>query len=256
VNHETHRTIISPDKHPVPLIMIADAHIRRRPSDGDTFFDMLAALERGPGDVVFIGDIFDLWIALPRYENALHRAFLSWCRRQKAHRRIGFIEGNHEFFLARGHATAFTWCTDLPWWRDVEGHLFCHGDRINRNDRNYLAFRKLTKNPVTKAIARVLPMGPNLVNIIKRRLKQTNEAFRKSLPLDLLQAFAEARFAEGVTRIFIGHFHQAFHYRGRQGGELNALPDWSSRGWISILPADRGSLQQGSWQKLLPTVCD
>ena len=99
--------------------MIADAHIRRNQSDGGAFFDMLAALEGGPGDVVFIGDMLALWIALPRYENALHRAFLSWCRRQKAHRRIGFVEGNHEFFLARSHATAFTWSTDLPWWRDV-----------------------------------------------------------------------------------------------------------------------------------------
>ena len=98
-------------------------------------------------------------------------------------------------------------------------------------------------------------MGPDLANIIKRRLKQTNQAFRKSLPLDFLQAFAEARFGEGVTRIFVGHFHHAFHYRGRQGGELNALPDWSSRGWISVLPADRGRLQQGPWQNLLPTVC-
>jgi hypothetical protein len=81
--------------------MIADAHISRTQGNVEAFFEMLAALEDGPSDVVFLGDIFDLWVALPRYENEQHRMFLSWCQRQKGHRRIGFVEGNHEFFLRR-----------------------------------------------------------------------------------------------------------------------------------------------------------
>jgi UDP-2,3-diacylglucosamine hydrolase len=234
--------------------MIADAHISRNQGNVAAFFEMLTALEDGPGDVVFMGDIFDLWIALPRYENAPHRMFLSWCQRQKGHRRIGFVEGNHEFFLAQGHAAAFTWCTHFPWWRDVEGNLFCHGDRINRDDRNYLVFRQFIKNPITKALLRGLPQGPRLVQHVKRRLKQTRRVFHKTLPRNQLQAFAEARFAEGVARIFLGHFHQSFHYRGPHGGELDTLPDWFSQGWISVLKADGGALQQGPWQDILPAA--
>lgn len=234
--------------------MIADAHISRNQGNVEAFFEMLTALENGPGDVIFMGDIFDLWVALPRYENSQHRMFLSWCQRQKGHRRIGFVEGNHEFFLAQGHAAAFTWCTHLPWWRDAEGNLFCHGDRINRDDRNYLVYRKITKNPITRTLVRGLPQGPRLVQHVRRRLKQTRRVFHKTLPQNQLQAFAEARFAEGVARIFLGHFHQSFHYQGQHGGELDTLPDWFSQGWISVLDADGGALQQGPWQDILPAV--
>ena len=254
VDRKTQRAIISPNDHRDPLVMIADAHISRNQGNVGAFFEMLTALEGGPGDVVFLGDIFDLWIALPRYENEVHRTFLSWCHRQKRHRHIGFVEGNHEFFPAQRHAVAFTWCTHLPWWMDAEGNLFCHGDRINRHDRNYRLFRKITKNPFAKAFAQGLPPGPRLVRHLRRRLKKTRRVFHKTLPRDQLQAFAEARFAEGAARIFLGHFHQTFHYRGQHGGELDTLPDWFSQEWISVLKADRGALQQGPWQDILPAV--
>ena len=254
MNRQTHRATIVPRGHRRPLILIADAHISQTRGNVDTFFEMLTVLARCNGDVVFLGDIFDLWIALPRYENACHHRFLSWCRTQKSVRNIGFIEGNHEFFLAQGHSAAFTWCTHRPWWLDDEGNLFCHGDRINRHDRYYLAFRQCTKNPIAKILIQGMPLGPRLVNDIKQRLKQTNKAFRKTLPLDQLRTFAEARFAQGAARVFLGHFHQAFQYHGQQGGALHTLPDWFSREWISVLPADRSILQQGYWQDILPNL--
>jgi UDP-2,3-diacylglucosamine pyrophosphatase LpxH len=233
-------------------VLIADAHVSRSRGNADAFFRMLAALERGPGDVVFLGDIFDLWVALPRYEDDLHRAFLSWCRQQKMDRRVGFVEGNHEFFLAQTHAGAFTWCTQHAGQLDAEGLLFSHGDRINRRDRNYRLFRRLTKNPAAKMLMAALPFGPRLVHHIKLAMKGTNQQFRKNLPVNQLHQFAEACFAQGTTRIFMGHFHHGYHYRGAQGGDLHTLPDWFSQGWISVLPSDRSELLQGHWQGLLP----
>jgi UDP-2,3-diacylglucosamine hydrolase len=237
-----------------PLVIIADAHVSRRRQNAEAFFEMLALLEQGAGDVVFLGDIFDLWIALPRYENDMHRLFLSWCRCQKARRQVGFIEGNHEFFVARRHAAAFSWCTQRAWWQDTDGNLFSHGDRINRRDHAYLAFRKLTKNPVARTILRGLPWGPSLAQRVKLGLKDTNRAFRKCLPADQLQEFAERRFREGAVRIFVGHFHRPFNYRGQRGGELNVLPDWYSHGAISLLPVDGRGLRQGPWRELLPIL--
>jgi UDP-2,3-diacylglucosamine pyrophosphatase LpxH len=85
----------------VIMIIIADAHIDEACGNDTDFFRMLHALENNDHDVVFLGDIFDLWIALPRYEKNSHRQFLSWCQEQKSHRSIGFIEGNHEYFVAQ-----------------------------------------------------------------------------------------------------------------------------------------------------------
>jgi UDP-2,3-diacylglucosamine hydrolase len=237
---------------PRPLVLITDAHISRRRGNTEAFFSMLAAVEKGAGDVVFLGDIFDLWIALPRYENDDHERFLTWCRKEKQRRRVGFVEGNHEFFVAQTHSEAFSWCTQHAWWQDAGGRLFCHGDRINRADRRYLAFRRVTKNPLSRLIMRGLPTGPQLAERLKRGLRATNPAFRKQLPMDALRAFAEAQFHEGITRIFVGHFHRSFHYRGGQGGLLDTLPAWSRQGWVSVLHPGDDALQQDSWRALLP----
>jgi len=235
-----------------PLVIVTDAHVSRELGNSSAFFAMLALLEKGGGDVVFLGDIFDLWIALPRYEDDLHSRFLSWCRRQTSRRQVGFIEGNHEFFLAREHAADFSWCSHAAWRQDAEGNLFCHGDRINLTDRNYLIFRKLIKNPIARIFLYGLPLGPRLVHTVKDGMKGTNQAFRKSLPREQLREFAESRFRQGARRIFAGHFHQSFHYQGSRGGDLYTLPDWHSAGWISVLPGDRCGLQEGAWQDLLP----
>ena len=128
------------------MIIITDAHISKSKGNHASFFKMLESFERNSRDLIFLGDIFDLWVALPRYEEEIHREFIAWCRRQKIHRTIGYMEGNHEFYLANERASDFTWCSMDAWRRDAAGALFVHGDRINRKDKNYLAFRKLAKN--------------------------------------------------------------------------------------------------------------
>jgi len=90
------------------------------------------------------------------------------------------------------------------------------------------------------------------VHHVKDRMKGTNRAFRKSLPQEQLRQFAQNRFREGALRIFLGHFHQSFHYRAARGRDLYTLPDWHSEGWISVLSGERGGLRQGAWRDLLP----
>ncbi len=194
---------------------------------------MLDNLDRSDDDLVFLGDIFDLWVALPRYENELHRRFVAWCRGQKQRRAIGYIEGNREFFLTLNHADAFTWCSSGPWHRDRAGLLFCHGDQINQNDVRYLTWRKLSKNRIARMLLTGLPLGPALAEHLKRRLKDTNAAFRRRLPVEQFAAFAEARRREGVQAVFAGHFHQAYTHQHPDGVQLHALPAWLGSGCVS-----------------------
>ena len=141
------------------------------------FFSMLRALEKSAEDIVFLGDIFDLWIALPRYERAIHHRFLSWCADQKLRRGIGFIEGNHEYFLARRKGRFFSWCTNGAFWKDGCGNIFCHGDQVNRLDRNYLWFRRAVKNDLSQTALRWLPLGPGFVEQVKGPVETHQSAF-------------------------------------------------------------------------------
>ena len=53
--------------------------------------DHLAALK--PAGILFLGDIFELWIALKGYEMPEHKRFVDWCRSHSKNMEIGFIEG-------------------------------------------------------------------------------------------------------------------------------------------------------------------
>ena len=122
-------------------LMIADAHLTCLGPE-DEFFRVLDDVSRLPGDIgiIFLGDIFDLWIALRGYENGEHRRFLEWCRREKSNREVVFLEGNHEFFVAKKYADNFTYIGEDSF---QDGLLqWLHGDRINGSTSRSQSLRK------------------------------------------------------------------------------------------------------------------
>lgn len=232
------------------MIIITDAHVSETNGSQTAFFEMLDFFKDGQQDIVFLGDIFDLWMALPRYENDIHHRFVAWCREQKKQRTIGFLEGNHEFYLAAGKPQAFSWCSAGAWYRDDTGSLFVHGDQVNRRDRNYLIFRKLIRNRLTQRILYYLPCGPRLAEVVKRRLKQTNHQFKKNFPRREIEAFAESRFAEGADPIFMGHFHREYVYRNPASKALYVLPDWQSTRKVTVFDQKAKQATFLNWQEI------
>ena len=232
------------------MIIITDAHVSKDQGNYKDFFKMLKSLEKNSQELVFLGDIFDLWIALSRYENDIHRNFIAWCHEQRHHRTIGYLEGNHEFYLADERGEAFSWCVKGPWRKDGKGSLFVHGDQINRNDRNYLIFRKLVRNNVTKLIIRYLPFGPTIAKAVKRGLKKTNNKFKEHLPRDEIEFFAESKFAEGIDIIFVGHFHKEYYYQRNRSKELYAVPDWYSSQKVTLFDRASRKVESVPWREV------
>jgi len=233
------------------MIIVTDAHVSKARGNDTEFFQMLAAIESTEHDLIFLGDIFDLWIALPRYETDIHNNFISWCREQKKNRTIGFLEGNHEYYLADQKAAAFTWCSNDAWWQDDAGTLYVHGDQINRQDKNYLRFRKLSKNSIAKYILRSLPFGPKIADSIKKGLKKTNKQYRLQLPWDEIIFFADNRFAEGIDTIFMGHFHQEYCYDNQESKKIYLLPDWLGTQKAALFQKDPLKISTIPWRELL-----
>jgi UDP-2,3-diacylglucosamine hydrolase len=232
------------------MIIVTDAHIDKAAENHIAFFQMLEALEKTDHDLIFLGDIFDLWIAMPRYEEDIHDQFSAWCRNQKTIRAIGFLEGNHEFYLADEKPETFTWCPKNACRRDNTGVLFVHGDQINRKDKIYLGFKKLTKNKITKFILRTLPCGPSLIGSLQGGLNRIDNKNRGYLPEEEIEKFAESRFAEGVDTIFAGHFHREYRYRNYESKELYVLPDWLSTQKITIFQECPKLIKSIHWKEL------
>jgi UDP-2,3-diacylglucosamine pyrophosphatase LpxH len=232
------------------MIIITDAHISKASGNHATFFKMLEFFEDIQQDLIFLGDIFELWVALPGYESDIHHAYIEWCRDQKKYRTIGFMEGNREYYLAAEKPQAFSWCSADAWYRDEAGNLFVHGDQINRRDKNYLAFRKLLKNRVAQFILNCLPFGPRLTESFKRRLSHTNTAFRLHLPRDEIKTFADSRFAEGVESIFVGHFHREYAYRNPDSKALYIMPDWFSTQKVTLFDQESQKATYLHWEQI------
>jgi UDP-2,3-diacylglucosamine pyrophosphatase LpxH len=233
------------------MIIVTDAHVSKARGNDTAFFHMLAAIENTEHDLIFLGDIFDLCIALPRYETEIHHHFTSWCREQKKNRTIGFLEGNHEFYLASHRAEAFTWCSNDAWWQDEAGTVYVHGDQINRRDTNYLRFRKLGKNRISRYILRWLPFGPNIADSLKKGLKNTNMQSRLQIPWDEIKSFADNRFAEGVDTIFVGHFHREYGYGNQESKKMYLLPDWLGTQKVSLFQKNPLKISTRPWRELL-----
>jgi UDP-2,3-diacylglucosamine pyrophosphatase LpxH len=234
------------------MIIIADAHIVDTRGGECGFFHMLRAIEKTDLDVIFLGDIFDLWVALPRYEKDIHKLFISWCNNQKNYRTVGFIEGNHEYFVANEKNSCFSWCSDAASFKDDYGNLFCHGDQINRKDRNYLRFRRISKNKISKTFWRLLPFGPHFGMLLKHALKKTNLEFRKHLPEDMIMEFAKSEFKVGTSKIFVAHFHQTYEYRYDQDKTLYVLPAWYNTEQITLYDREAENVNSLHWREILP----
>jgi len=230
------------------MILISDAHINCDGEATDQFFSMLKKISATNHDVIFLGDIFELWIALPRYEQEVHLRFLDWCKSEKQNRSIGYIEGNHEFFLNENYAQCFTWCTTDLWHDSGSQILFSHGDMVNKYDISYRRFKKATKNSLTKFLAQYMPLAPQLVKYLKKKLTNQNKQ-RGYLPEDMLRDYADETFSESVSSIVLGHFHREFHYQNGIN-DLYSIPDWMETGKVSIYDNSIKMLKSHHWSEI------
>ena len=204
-----------------PLILVADPH----------WTEELTGLERAAAahpeaDWLFLGDLFDVWIA--GLESPSQHGFLAWVDgRRQAGRWVGLWSGNRDFFLDR-HVTRFDYVGEgLGGGLPEEALAFEHGDLVNGADLAYRAWNLLSRSAPAWLFVRLLPAaaGRSLARALERKLRTTNRNYRLAFPE---RAFVAAA-AEHPGRTFLtGHFHT--HH---QLGNSIALP-WAHDGAFMV----------------------
>jgi UDP-2,3-diacylglucosamine pyrophosphatase LpxH len=231
------------------MILIADCHASPRRGNEAEFLQMLEHIARTPHDVVFLGDTLEFWIALPGYEQDLHRRFLAWCRQESSRRQVGFVEGNHEFFVAHRHAAAFSFCaTDEH--VDQAGRLFIHGDTINRADRSQRLLRAVVKSRVIRWAEQVVPGATRIARLIKGHFEARSQAQPKYFPEAQVEAFADAWFRRGVKAVYMGHFHDARVEETPTGCICQVLPPWCGTGLVGVIPDGGSRAEVKPWREI------
>lgn len=245
------------------LALIADSHVSPLPPshpgmpDADDFFAMLDALARSPHDILFLGDNLDLWIgSADAYENDVQRRFRDWCRQQRHHRRLLFVEGNHEFYICRHFADCFTRCAETT--LTEHGRLFVHGDVTQRALGFHRIFRRLAKNAFGDWMMAHLPGGVAFAAAMKRLLSHRHREGVGNergdwMPREDVERWvaAEGR-RHGVAEVYMGHFH--FACQGERGGvRYRVLPAWKYDGAIGLLDEETGDCRVAPWRTALDT---
>jgi UDP-2,3-diacylglucosamine hydrolase len=243
------QTIALPEG-PGYVYLVADSHLGDVRAPGPEFAAMLNGLPDARA-VVFLGDLFQVWLALPKYWDAQARAVLDGFRAlQAAGTRTVFVVGNREFFLPRSDAEARA--RGVPFDAIVPGaavltwagrrYGLTHGDVVNRRDSQYLKWRRFSRGRGFEALFRAMPaaLARRIAHRLERALSTTNREIKIQYPADELAAFAAA-VLPGLDGFFIGHFHrdEAIGAPG-QTATLRIVPDWFSRKAVVRLDAAGG----------------
>ncbi|HEX9798610.1 MAG TPA: metallophosphoesterase [Thermoanaerobaculia bacterium] len=215
------------------VAIVADAHVGGPGGPvGPLLAQLVEVAARRPERLVLLGDVFQVWVGYPQYETPQIRSFLGAVGVVRAAGvPVHYIEGNRDFYLAESAgATAFDSVgSELAFESGGVRYLAVHGDGLNDRDRQYLAWRWLSKSALSRLVVRSLPARAvgRFVASTERRLTGTNFKHKIRVPEEAIRRYGERRLAEGHDVLLLGHFHQARAWR-IAGGEIRLLEAWFS----------------------------
>ena len=237
---------------PQYLLMVTDAHLNGGEKQ-EAFFDFLSGISDLPDTcaAAFLGDIFDLWFALPGYETADQKRFMEWCDAEKAKRKIYFVEGNHEFFVASRRKKHFTVLVS----REIRlgDLLLVHGDQINSADWQYRLLRFILRNPLTRVLTMCGALGgvgPALSWKIRHGLAKVNVEQKKRFPEQEVLDYLKKTSRRGVRQVVAGHFHHARAMEG-SGCRFTVIDSFAKAGGAALYDASAEKLESGPCCELL-----
>jgi len=218
------------------VALLGDAHLRERDAEVEAFIRFLDTLPRDIGTLAILGDLFAIWIGRPELVRPHHRSVVDALRRLRGRGcRLIYVEGNHDFLLVPLYQGDPFDRLEADALEEVLGgrraHL-AHGDLVNTRDRQYRAWRALSKNRLFFASFSLLPAAARrrIAEVLERSLAGTNLEFRRGFPLAECEAYARSRLRAGDELLVFGHFHEERRLDYEEGGR---------RGSVFVLPAWR-----------------
>jgi UDP-2,3-diacylglucosamine hydrolase len=213
------------------IALLADAHIGGPGGEAGPLVEQVDGLyDAGCRRLIVLGDLFQIWVADPRYETSEVRDVVAALERLRARGvRLDYIEGNRDFFVAgSGYARVFDSVgTELTFSSGGIGYLVVHGDGLNDRDRQYLFWRWLSKSPLSRFLMFHLPrsIAQRLVQGTEQRLAGTNFKHKQRIPEEAIRRFGERRLGGDLDRLLLGHFHEPRRWQVA-GGEVLLLDAW------------------------------
>lgn len=223
-------TAITPLAAPLPrALLVSDLHV---PADGGAVFAALgaaaAAARATRMPLLLLGDLFDSYVCRGQVRVGVWRDVAALLRAVVADGlSVHVLVGNRDFLLGPEFAAASGARLVAGGLRGQIGGvdtLLLHGDELCQNDAPYQRAKRWLRHPVTRAVARSLPVAI-AVRVAARARAKSAMVIQRGDPQRFLPTTAAvaAAFAGGVQRLVFGHIHRSSH--GRFGaGEYRVLP--------------------------------
>jgi UDP-2,3-diacylglucosamine hydrolase len=217
------------------VALLGDAHLREGDVEAFAFVRFLDTLPRDIRTLVILGDLFAVWIGSPDLLRRHHRDVIDALARLRGRGcDLVYVEGNHDYFLGRlyPHNLFDSFSTEsldlVLAGRRV--HL-AHGDLVNHRDRQYRAWRSVSKSRLFFSVFSLLPARTRLsiADGLEKHLARTNLEFRLGFPSEECEIYARARIRAGAETLVFGHFHDERRLDFREGdrtGSVFVLPAW------------------------------
>lgn len=220
--------------------VLADLHLGQGTGDFQRFEALTRWLaEQAPTEIIFVGDVFRALVGFPRFwTQEIRRALEALAALRERGIRVIWVEGNRDFFLEHRAMDPYRdrWVMAYGFACGGRRFLVEHGDLINRQDRLYRFWRRISKSRLTFWGAQLLPrpLALALMSNTERTLAQTNFTYRRGLPEEELRRAARDHFAAGVDVVLWGHFHKPWSFR-EGGKEAHVVPGWIDEGTVWVV---------------------
>lgn len=231
------------------LVFVGDVHLDRDDEHLDSFLAFLDSLRSGVSRIVFMGDLFNLWVGRRELEQPHQRAVIE---RLAALRAGGivvrYLEGNRDFRLAPAYTG---WALDAAAEDGVEENLggrriyAIHGDLANPRDRLYRAWRHVARSRTAWWGVGLVPRTRRLrfVEALEDRLRRANRDFKRAFPEQEVRDYAASFLARGYDTVVLGHFHVEKDLEAAPPsprGRIFVLPEWKERRrYLRVTPDGR-----------------
>lgn len=197
-------------------------------------------------EVVVVGDLFDLWFGWDDLTFEYQKPIL---RRMKELAASGlkmrYVEGNRDYGIDRYQGSIFSSvsATGLELQCGPRRVYFEHGDWINRDDRQYRLWRRVSKNRASFWLFGHLPSSflLRMAQRTERGMKQTNLKYKIRYPNAEVDRFCREKMNAGFNMIVFGHFHEGIEFLMEESGRnvlCYNLPGWEKGLRYLIIPED------------------
>jgi UDP-2,3-diacylglucosamine hydrolase len=195
------------------LVFVGDVHLDRDDPDLEGFLSFLDGLGRTARRIVFLGDLFNVWLGRRELEQPHHAAVLDKLRQLRSRGvKIAYVEGNRDFHIGTAYGgDALDLATRGALEEEQGGTrlLATHGDLVNVRDLRYRVWRAVSHSaPVWWAFNRLsAPRRVRLAESLERRLRATNLEYKREFPESAVRRYAAQVVSRGRDVVVLGHFH-------------------------------------------------